>query len=120
MRSAKTTTLFFIVTIAVTALAETPAERWVSRFRFEEPPVEPVWEVRGLHGHVLRFRGRLVLERFRDLFMRRGTPHYLGSANGGEFTAEAVRNWVKRLEVKTLYIEPGSPWENGYIESFNG
>ena len=39
---------------------------------------------------------------------------------GGEFTAGVVREWLKRLQVKTLYIEPGSPWENGYNESFNG
>ncbi len=39
---------------------------------------------------------------------------------GGEFTASIVRTWLKRIQVKTLYIEPGSPWENGYNESFNG
>jgi len=42
------------------------------------------------------------------------------SDNGPEFSAKAVRNWLKNLEVTTLFIEPGSPWENGYIESFNG
>ena len=42
------------------------------------------------------------------------------SDNGTEFTAQAVRTWLMRLGVKTLYIEPGSPWENGYSESFNG
>ncbi len=42
------------------------------------------------------------------------------SDNGPEFVAKAVRTWLARLDVKTLYIEPGSPWENGYIESFNG
>jgi transposase InsO family protein len=40
--------------------------------------------------------------------------------NGAEFTATKVREWMQRIDVKTLYIEPGSPWENGYIESFNG
>ena len=39
---------------------------------------------------------------------------------GPEFTARQVRNWLQRVGVKTLFIEPGSPWENGYIESFNG
>ena len=39
---------------------------------------------------------------------------------GSEFTAQAVRDWLKAVGVKTLYIEPGSPWENGYVESFNG
>ena len=61
-----------------------------------------------------------VLERLTDLFTRRGAPDYLRSDNGSEFTAQAVRDWLRRLEVKTLYIEPGSPWENGYIESFKG
>jgi len=61
-----------------------------------------------------------VLERLTDLFVRRGTPAYLRSDNGSEFTAKAVREWLQRVGVRTLYIEPGSPWENGYIESFNG
>jgi putative transposase len=49
-----------------------------------------------------------------------GAPGFIRSDNGSEFTAEAVRELLERLGVKTLYIEPGSPWENGYIESFNG
>ena len=61
-----------------------------------------------------------VLERLTDLFTRRGTPDYLRSDNGPEFTAKAVREWLERIEVKTLYIEPGSPWENGYVEYFHG
>lgn len=61
-----------------------------------------------------------VLERLTDLFVRRGVPDYLRSDNGAEFTAHAVRDWLLRVGVRTLYIEPGSPWENGYIESFNG
>ncbi len=61
-----------------------------------------------------------VLVQLTDLFVRRGVPGHLRSDNGSEFTAEAVRGWLKRLGVGTLYIEPGSPWENGYIESFNG
>ena len=55
-----------------------------------------------------------------DLFVKYGTPEYIRSDNGGEFTAKAVRQWLSRLAVQTLYIEPGSPWENGYNESFNG
>ena len=47
-------------------------------------------------------------------------PEHIRSDNGPEFTAKAVRGWLERLGVKTLFIEPGSPWENGYIESFNG
>jgi transposase InsO family protein len=67
-----------------------------------------------------RMNHQHVLERLTDLFTRRGVPDYLRSDNGSEFTAEAVRNWLHRLDVNTLFIEPGSPWENGYIESFNG
>lgn len=52
--------------------------------------------------------------------MRRGVPDYIRSDNGSEFTAKAVRQWLAKVGVKTLFIEPGSPWENGYIESFNG
>ena len=48
------------------------------------------------------------------------SPDYIRSDNGPEFTAKAVREWLSRGGVKTLYIEPGSPWENGYNESFNG
>jgi transposase InsO family protein len=65
-------------------------------------------------------RSEDVLECLADLFLLRGTPAYLRSDNGAEFTATAVREWLGRLGVKTLYIEPGSPWENGYVESFNG
>ena len=50
----------------------------------------------------------------------RGIPEHIRSDNGAEFTSKAVRKWLNRLDVTTLYIEPGSPWENGYIESFNG
>ena len=61
-----------------------------------------------------------VLERLSDLFIRCGVPDYIRSDNGPEFTAHCVRDWLESVEVKTLFIEPGSPWENGYIESFNG
>lgn len=61
-----------------------------------------------------------VLETLTRLFVQRAVPGYLRSDNGSEFTATAVREWLKGVGVKTLYIEPGSPWENGYIESFNG
>jgi putative transposase len=54
------------------------------------------------------------------LFISRGVPEHIRSDNGPEFTAKAVRKWLTRMCVKTLFIEPGSPWENGYIESFNG
>jgi transposase InsO family protein len=61
-----------------------------------------------------------VLERLTDLFIRRGVPDHIRSDNGGEFTARAVRAWLMKVGVRTLFIEPGSPWENGYVESFNG
>ncbi len=61
-----------------------------------------------------------VIDLLFHLFIFRGIPEHLRSDNGPEFTAKAIRSWLKRIEVKTLYIEPGSPWENGYIESFNG
>lgn len=61
-----------------------------------------------------------VLERLAWLMATRGVPGHIRSDNGAEFAAKAVRNWLRRVGVKTLYIEPGSPWENGYIESFNG
>jgi transposase InsO family protein len=61
-----------------------------------------------------------VLERLGGLFVRRGVPGHIRSDNGPEFTAKAVRQWLGAVGVRTLYIEPGSPWENGYCESFNG
>ena len=67
-----------------------------------------------------RITSQDVIEQLFYLFMFRGTPQHIRSDNGPEFTAKAVRNWLKDLEVTTLFIEPGSPWENGYIESFNG
>lgn len=63
---------------------------------------------------------REVLEVLTDLFLERGVPVHIRSDNGSEFTAKKVREYLARLEVKPLFIEPGSPWENGYIESFNG
>jgi putative transposase len=61
-----------------------------------------------------------VIDQLFNLFILRGIPKHIRSDNGPEFTAKAVRKWLERLGVKTLFIEPGSPWENGYIESFNG
>ncbi len=67
-----------------------------------------------------RLQSKHVLECLSDLFVERGTPAYIRSDNGPEFTAAAVRKWLRLLGVGTLFIEPGSPWENGYVESFNG
>jgi len=61
-----------------------------------------------------------VIDALFELFILRGIPEHIRSDNGSEFTARMVRKWLASLGVKTLFIEPGSPWENGYIESFNG
>ena len=61
-----------------------------------------------------------VIEQLFNLFIFKGIPEHIRSDNGPEFTAKAIRRWLGRLGVKTLFIEPGSPWENGYVESFNG
>ena len=61
-----------------------------------------------------------VLSCLTDLFVMHGVPEYIRSDNGSEFTARVIRQWLKKIGVQTLYIEPGSPWENGYNESFNG
>lgn len=61
-----------------------------------------------------------VLDVLSDLFLTHGIPDYIRSDNGSEFTAHALREWLKKLNVKTAYIEPGSPWENGFNERFNG
>lgn len=67
-----------------------------------------------------KLNSQAVIDTLFELFILRGIPEHIRSDNGGEFTARAVRKWLGRLGVKTLFIEPGSPWENGYIESFNG
>jgi len=61
-----------------------------------------------------------VIDVLFELFIFRGIPEHIRSDNGPEFTSKEIRKWLSRLGVKTLFIEPGSPWENGYIESFNG
>ena len=67
-----------------------------------------------------RLNSEDILATLYELFIERGVPEYIRSDNGSEFTARAVREWLSSVGVKTLYIEPGSPWENGYNESFNG
>lgn len=61
-----------------------------------------------------------VIETLAELFLIKGVPKHVRSDNGPEFIAKRLRQWFENLQVKPLYIEPGSPWENGYIESFNG
>ena len=67
-----------------------------------------------------RITAQDVIDVLRYLFLVRGEPAFIRSDNGPEFTAKKVKKWLKKMGVGTLYIEPGSPWENGYMESFNG
>ena len=67
-----------------------------------------------------RIRSHDVLLILADLFLSRGIPTHIRSDHGPEFIARKLRHWLNALEVAPLYIEPGSPWENGYVESFNG
>ncbi len=61
-----------------------------------------------------------VIEVLADIMVDEGVPQYIRSDNGPEFIAQELRQWLRDVGAQTLYIEPGSPWENGYCESFNG
>ena len=65
-------------------------------------------------------RLRMLWKFLQNCFWKRGLPCHIRSDNGPEFTAKVVRRWLEKFEIKNLFIEPGSPWENGYNESFNG
>ncbi len=69
-------------------------------------------------GYNLKSAG--VLEALSELFVREGLPDFIRSDNGSEFIDKKLRQWLEELNVKTAYITPGSPWENGYCERFNG
>lgn len=74
-----------------------------------------------LASHVARrIRSQDVILILADLFLRHGIPKHIRSDNGPEFIAKKLVTWIKSLEVQPLFIQPGSPWENGYCESFNG
>jgi putative transposase len=60
-----------------------------------------------------------VIETLADLFLLRGVPAHIRSDQGPEFIAQAVKDWIAAVGARTAYIERGSPWENGYVESFN-
>ena len=60
-----------------------------------------------------------VLEALENLFIDRGMPDHIRSDNGTEFIAQKIQEWLRKNQIKTLYIDPGSPWQNGYIESFH-
>ena len=66
-----------------------------------------------------RLRSTDVIDALCDLFILRGIPGHIRSDNGPEFIAKAVQDWIAAVGAKTAYITPGSPWENGFIESFN-
>ncbi len=66
-----------------------------------------------------RLKSTDVIDALADLFILRGIPAYIRSDNGPEFVAVALRKWIGDIGAQTAYIEPGSPWENGYCESFN-
>ena len=74
-------------------------------------------------GHAIRvarkLKGADVIDLLSDLFILRGVPGHIRSDNGPEFVAKAVQSWITGVGAKTAYIAPGSPWENGFIESFN-
>ena len=67
-----------------------------------------------------RIRSKEALEVFADLIVRHGTPEHIRSDNGPEMVAKNLRRWLQKIGTQTAYITPGSPWENGYCESFNG
>jgi len=88
--------------------------------------VERIWRREGLKVPLKqpirvdrKLNSQNVLDVLTDLFIIRGFPEYIRSDNGPEFVAKSVRNWISAVGAKTAYIEPGSPWENGYCESFN-
>ena len=66
-----------------------------------------------------RLKSTDVIDVLSDLFILRGVPRHIRSDNGPEFVAKAVQDWIAAVGAKTAYITPGSPWENGFIESFN-
>jgi putative transposase len=66
------------------------------------------------------FKSGDVIDVLKELFLIRGTPEHIRSDNGPEFIAHAIGAWLGIAKVKTLYIAPGSSWENGYAESFHG
>ena len=66
-----------------------------------------------------KLKGIDVIDALSDLFILRGVPGHIRSDNGAEFVAKIVQEWITAVGAKTAYIEPGSPWENGYVESFN-
>lgn len=90
-------------------LVDLQSEEFDFVIRFGPPPDESL-------DSIFLFGGCVVPT---DLFILRGTPEFIRSDNGPEFVAQRVRDWIAAVGAKTAFIEPGSPWENGYCESFN-
>ena len=67
-----------------------------------------------------KFKAQDVIEVLAEQFLKKGLPDHLRSDNGPEFTARTVGQWLEKFNVQNLFIKPGSPWGNGYNESFNG
>ncbi len=94
---------------------------WTPRSRCGIPPMSTrPWEFHQCHILTLALVSFQGVTSLAELFARHGPPEHLRSDNGPEFTARLVRRWLARVGVQTLFIQPGSPWENGYNESFNG
>ena len=84
-------------------------------------PEEIVTKLRQVEVLVGRcLRSLEVIEALSDAMLSHGIPEHIRSDNGPDMTSKRVRNWLQLIGVQTLFIEPGSPWENGYNESFNG
>ena len=91
-------------------------------------PLNPQIDFRRKRGCGLKFsihvarriRARDAIDVFADLMETHGIPEHIRSDNGPEMVAKQLRQWLARLGTKAVYITPGSPWENGYCESFNG
>jgi putative transposase len=89
--------------------------------KFRMPCVVDGFTREALHIRVARkLSSSDVIDVLSDLFIARGVPVFTRSDNGGEFTATAVQDWISKIGAKTACVAPGSPWENGCIESFNG
>jgi len=84
-----------------------------------DDPTVGLWECLAIDV-TKRLTSEDVLERLSNLFVHSGVPQHIRSDNGSEFTAKCIREWLGRVGIKTLFIECGSPWEDGYVESFNG
>ncbi|MGE5602114.1 MAG: integrase core domain-containing protein [Nitrososphaerales archaeon] len=106
-------------------IAEQTFYRW--RHKYGELDTSDVQRLKELTSENARLKRLLaerdleaVIEVLEEVFLERGQPEYLRSDNGPEFVAKAIQRWLKKQQVKTRYIEPGSPWQNAYGESFNG